>query len=77
MCKMRGKGQPERTTVMNDKTTIALGFYIVMAFLGVLSLGILWGSSMGKDDIRREAVEKGKAEYYVDDKYELKWRWKP
>lgn len=53
---------------------------LILSFMaGVVAGSLIMLIAVGQDrkHFEREAVEAGKAEYYLDDKHERQWRWKP
>ena len=49
---------------------------IIGMVLVALLMGFVFGVDFGDWRVKREAVEKGIAEYYLDANFEKKWRWK-
>lgn len=52
---------------------------LVTVFFGtalLVALGAIAGQAAGVVEMQREAVKKGVAEYYLDEKHERQWRWK-
>lgn len=45
-------------------------------FVLIFILGFIAGSFHGFNSARKEAVAKGKAEYYLDNNHQRQWRWK-
>jgi hypothetical protein len=50
--------------------TVAL---ITVAF----GAGIAVGLAVMADGFEQRAVERGKAEFYIDDEHKIQWRWLP
>ncbi len=50
---------------------------VITVFVGFLSVGYDVGKMSGRNQMMEEAVKIYKAEYYLDEKHERQWRWKP
>ena len=65
----------------DENTRAVVGFAVgllsvamlVIAFLSVLFHS--WGYDSGRASMKRDAVDKGYAEFYIEN-YEREWRWK-
>lgn len=52
----------------------AISFFV---FIGGLALGAILGAGIAGDVWRKEAVDAGKAEFYLDTEHRRQWRWAP
>ncbi len=59
------------TLTENQVRGIFLIGVVIGLFIGALIMGVLVSRGW-----HNEAVEKGKAEYYLDEDYSRQWRWK-
>ncbi len=57
---------------------VALLWFVLGFVAGFIAFGLLisW-FGLTPRNLREQAIEAGKAEYYLDDKHERQWRWKP
>jgi len=59
---------------MYEKTDLAIAIVIVICtILATLAVSLPWVQT--DYAWREEAVDKGYAEYYLDDKHQVQWRW--
>lgn len=62
---------------MEDIGTLFTAVMIVVWAVVLLCSSCLVGVAIGEERIKDAAVKSGHAEYYLDEKNERQWRWKP
>lgn len=59
---------------MSEESKTEASIFVLGAVIGIM-VGISI-AAYSYECLKQEAVKKGKAEYYLDDQYVRRWRWK-
>lgn len=60
----------------NNLFKIVIVSFIFSFWCLSVSFGIWVGENVGEERFEKRAIEKGYAEYYIDEGFNKQWRWK-